>query len=237
MTALERSANSSAGCRLRWKDDAEPHVDSSCDAHFFLTFSGPFVIPWAFAASRGSWWVPRQRRLARETPDHLGTWRPDRTVRRTSTPIRVRRWITPDRSGRAQSVVWCETRSPRGHSFFSARRIVGPVFRKIHSAIKQDLKTWRRIAEMHTDNAVIHLPAIPIPLTTDTDGLFPALGNARFVHASDRVRMSVIFGHNLLAAVSKFLFVPLDRFKKSLQCPRSCLKSQGDCFSRFALQA
>jgi hypothetical protein len=40
----------------------------------------------------------------------------------------------------------------------------------------------------------------------------------------------------LLASVSKLLFIPLNRFQKALQCPRSGVESQGDGFRRLAVQ-
>ena len=69
---------------------------------------------------------------------------------------------------------------------------------------------------MYSDHAVIHLAPVAIPLPRDTDRVAAALGNPGFVHHADRVRVRVIFGHDLLAAVVKFFFIPLDGFEETL---------------------
>ncbi len=69
---------------------------------------------------------------------------------------------------------------------------------------------------MHSDHAVIHLAPVAIPLPSHTDRVAAALGNPGFVYHADRVRVSVIFGHGLLAAVVKFFFIPLDGFEEAL---------------------
>ncbi len=47
-------------------------------------------------------------------------------------------------------------------------------------------------------------------------GFFTALGCARLVHATDRLEVGMVARHNLLALISEFFFIPLDRFEKSL---------------------
>ena len=89
---------------------------------------------------------------------------------------------------------------------------------------------------MNTDHTVIHLSPVAVPLATGADGLVAALGGARFVHATNRLGVGVFLGHNLLAPVSQFLFIPLDRFQKTLQRPRRSLELQGDRLGRLAVQ-
>ena len=48
--------------------------------------------------------------------------------------------------------------------------------------------------------------------------------------------MGVIFGDDLLAAVAKLFFIPLDRFEKTLQRPRRRAERHSDGFSRLAVQ-
>jgi hypothetical protein len=63
---------------------------------------------------------------------------------------------------------------------------------------------------MHSHHAIVDLTPIAVVLPTNADRLPAALGRARLVHAADRLGMGVLVGHNLLAAVSEFFFIPLD---------------------------
>jgi hypothetical protein len=69
---------------------------------------------------------------------------------------------------------------------------------------------------MDSHQAVVHLSTASVPLPTDAHGLFAALGRAGLVQTTNGLEMGVVFGHDLLAAVSEFLFIPLDRFEKAL---------------------
>jgi len=69
---------------------------------------------------------------------------------------------------------------------------------------------------MHSHHAVVDLPAIAVVLPTDADGLFATLGRSRFVDAPDRLRVGMLGSHDLLAAISQLLFIPLDRFEETL---------------------
>jgi len=100
--------------------------------------------------------------------------------------------------------------------FFSTRRIIGKLFGQIDRAIQQHLKTGGRIAEMHSHHAVVDLPPIAVVLPTDAHRLFAALGRSRLIHAADRLGRRMVPGDDLLAPVSEFLFIPLDRFEKPL---------------------
>jgi hypothetical protein len=53
-------------------------------------------------------------------------------------------------------------------------------------------------------------------LPPDAHRVVTALGDPGLVHHADRVGVSVIVGHDLLAAVVELLFIPLDRFQKTL---------------------
>jgi hypothetical protein len=69
---------------------------------------------------------------------------------------------------------------------------------------------------MHSHHTIVYLAAVAIPLPRDADRVVAALGNPGLVHHADRVGMSVIFGHDLLAAVVEFFFIPLDGFEETL---------------------
>jgi len=53
-------------------------------------------------------------------------------------------------------------------------------------------------------------------LPRDAHRVVPALGDPRLVHHADRLRVGVLVGHDLLASVEEFLFIPLDGFEKTL---------------------
>ena len=69
---------------------------------------------------------------------------------------------------------------------------------------------------MNAHNTIVDFPTVAIPLATGTHGLFAALGGAGLVHATDGLGVGMLLGNNLLAAVSELLFIPLDRFEKTL---------------------
>ena len=69
---------------------------------------------------------------------------------------------------------------------------------------------------MHSHHAVIHLPPTAIPLPPDAHRVVATLGGPGLVHHADRLRVSMILGHDLLATVVEFLLIPLDRFEKTL---------------------
>lgn len=89
---------------------------------------------------------------------------------------------------------------------------------------------------MNRHHTVVDLAPVAVPLPTDSHRLFAALGRTRLVHATDGLRVGMVCGDNLLAAISELLFIPLDRFEKALQRPRRPLESQGDRLGRFAVQ-
>lgn len=88
---------------------------------------------------------------------------------------------------------------------------------------------------MNAHNTVIDLPAIAIPLPADAHGFFTAFGVARLIHAANGLRVAMIPGDDLLTAISELLFIPLDRFKKTLQSPRRSVKPQGNGLGRLAV--
>lgn len=89
---------------------------------------------------------------------------------------------------------------------------------------------------MDSDHTVVHLSPVAVPLPTDSHRFFATLGSARFVHATNGLGMGVVLGDDLLAAISEFFFIPLDRFEESLQRPRRRLKTQRDGLGRLAVQ-
>jgi len=88
---------------------------------------------------------------------------------------------------------------------------------------------------MHSHHAVVHLAAVAVVLPTRTHGFAATLGDAGLVHAPDGLGMRVLAGHDLLAAVTQFLFIPLDRFQKALQRARRFAELQGDRLGRLAM--
>jgi len=77
---------------------------------------------------------------------------------------------------------------------------------------------------MHSHHTVIDLPTVPIPLPIDAHRIFAALGRTGLVHATNGLGVAMVFRDDLLASVSELLFIPLDRFKKTLQRPRCGLE-------------
>lgn len=89
---------------------------------------------------------------------------------------------------------------------------------------------------MHSHHTVVDLALVAVVLPRDGDGFFAALADAGLVHATDGLAMRVILSHDLLAAVSQFLFIPLDRFEKALQGTGLGLELERDGFGVLALQ-
>jgi len=69
---------------------------------------------------------------------------------------------------------------------------------------------------MNPHHTVVDLPAAAIPLTTRGHRVVAALARARLVHATDGLRVRMVFGHHLLASISELLSIPLDRLEKAL---------------------
>ena len=88
---------------------------------------------------------------------------------------------------------------------------------------------------MHSHSAIIDLAAVPVVLPSCAHRFAATLGGAGFVHAPNGVGMRVLASHDLLAAVSQFLFIPLDRFQKALQRAGRFPKLQGDGLGRLAM--
>jgi hypothetical protein len=63
---------------------------------------------------------------------------------------------------------------------------------------------------MYPHDAVVHFSRVAAVLSAHSDGFGATLGNPRLIHHADRLGMSMISGHNLLATVAEFLFIPLD---------------------------
>lgn len=100
---------------------------------------------------------------------------------------------------------------------------------------------------MDSHHTVVDLSPVAVVLTSGAHRLDAAFGRAGLVHATAGTRQPVlpgagslwvgmVLGDDLLAAISQLLFIPLDRFQKSLQRPRRRLKTQGDRLGRFAVQ-
>ena len=89
---------------------------------------------------------------------------------------------------------------------------------------------------MNGNRTVIDLTTVPIPLAIDAHRLLAALRRAGLVHATDGLVMGMVFRDDLLAAALEFLFIPLDRFEKTLQGPRRGLGLQGERLDVFTPQ-
>jgi hypothetical protein len=89
---------------------------------------------------------------------------------------------------------------------------------------------------MNAHHAVVDLAAVAVVLATDSHGVLAALGRPRLVHAADRFGVRMLFGDDLLAAISELLFIPFDRFEQALQRPRRRFETQGDGLRRLAVQ-
>jgi hypothetical protein len=63
---------------------------------------------------------------------------------------------------------------------------------------------------MYPYHAVIDLAAVAVVLSTRAHSFAAALRDAGLVDAPDGLGMRVFAGHDLLTAVSQFLFIPLD---------------------------
>jgi len=89
---------------------------------------------------------------------------------------------------------------------------------------------------VNADHAVVNLSPVAVPLPGNPHRRLAALRRARLVHATDGFVMGMLSGNDLLTAIAKFLFIPLDRFEKALQRPRRGPRLQGDRLRRFAVQ-
>lgn len=97
------------------------------------------------------------------------------------------------------------------------------------------MKAGGGVAEVNAHHTVLDFAAVPVVLPGGAHGLLAAFGRARLVHAADGFRMRVFGSHDLLTTISQLLFVPFDRFKKTLQRPRRGTEFNGHGFSIFAL--
>lgn len=88
---------------------------------------------------------------------------------------------------------------------------------------------------MHSHDAIVDLAAVAVVLPPHANRIAAALANAGLVHAPNRFRVRVVASHDLLAAVSQFLFIPLDRFQEALQRARRFAELQGDRLGRLAM--
>jgi hypothetical protein len=70
---------------------------------------------------------------------------------------------------------------------------------------------------MHSHGAVVDLAAVAVVLPRGAHGFAAALGDPGLVHAANGLGMRVVASHNLLTAISQFLFIPLNRFEEPLQ--------------------
>jgi hypothetical protein len=69
---------------------------------------------------------------------------------------------------------------------------------------------------MHSHDAIVHLSPVAVPLSPNTHRVFATLGHPRLIDTANGLRVSVVFGHNLLAPILQLFFIPLDRFEKPL---------------------
>jgi hypothetical protein len=66
-------------------------------------------------------------------------------------------------------------------------------------------------------DAVLDLAAVTVVLTLHAGRVPAAFGRSRLIDHAQRLRVGMLGGHQLLAAVAESLFVPADGFEKALQ--------------------
>ena len=84
-------------------------------------------------------------------------------------------------------------------------------------------------------DAVLDFAAVAVVLTLHACCVLAALGRARFINHAQRLRVGVLAGHQLLAAVAELLLVPRDGFEKTLERPGSHPLIQGQGLHILAL--
>jgi hypothetical protein len=102
-------------------------------------------------------------------------------------------------------------------------------------SVQQTIETRCGISHSDVVDTVLDLPSIAVVLSFDTSRLIAALSRSGFVDAPDRLRTCVIGGHDLLAAVSQFLFLPNDGLKEPLQSSGCDVLIQRDRFDVLSL--
>ena len=97
------------------------------------------------------------------------------------------------------------------------------------------MKVFTGIRQRNVVNAVLDLAAVAVVLPLHTGRVRATLGRSRFINHADRLRISVLARHQLLAAVAEQLLVPLNRFEKPLQCPHGDSTRERHRFDILAL--
>lgn len=70
-------------------------------------------------------------------------------------------------------------------------------------------------------DAVLDLAAVAVVLPLHAGRVPAAFGRSRLIDHAQRLGVRMLGGHQLLAAIAEPLFVPADRFEKTLQRPDS----------------
>lgn len=99
------------------------------------------------------------------------------------------------------------------------------------------MKVGAGIGQGHGVDAVLDLAAVPVVLTFYARRLSAAFGGSRLVDQAQGLRVRMLGCHQLLAAVAEPLFVPPDRFEKSLERAGSNPQSQRDRLHILTLHA
>jgi hypothetical protein len=97
------------------------------------------------------------------------------------------------------------------------------------------VKVGAGIGQGDVVDAVLDLAAVAVVLTLHTGGLPTAFGCSRLINHAQRLRVCMLGCHQLLAAVAEPLFVPPDRFEKSLERAGRNPQSQRDRLHVLAL--
>ena len=163
MTAPETSKSTSPSSVLRRLAAGERLAESSSAAPCQSS-----LVP---CESHSAWWsrcayrsvFPRHT-LALDHPVHRGTCCLDRTVHRRSKQRLGPHSPKHDRSSPTQFAASSETRFRRGCSFFTARRIVRPVFRQVEPTIEERLESGGRVTQMNSHGAVFNFATIAVVL-------------------------------------------------------------------------
>jgi hypothetical protein len=97
------------------------------------------------------------------------------------------------------------------------------------------VKVGAGIGQGHGVDAVLDLAAVPVVLTFYGRRLSAAFGGSRLIDHAQGLRVRMLGCHQLLAAVTEPLFVPSDRFEKSLERAGRNPQSQRDRLHVLAL--
>jgi len=69
---------------------------------------------------------------------------------------------------------------------------------------------------MNRHHTIVHFTPVAEPLPPHSRRMRATFGRARLIDGADGLRMGMLLGNDLLAAVAQLFFIPLDGFEKTL---------------------